>query len=143
MVRTKKDAIPNNVYYYHSKALIEGYWECRADLFAFQASILCRMWLTLDDAAAAASSSSRSLLVTDLDRTRPPPLSVSPEEKLEQRFFSLRHRRASDEVLPLLRSGVGAIASLLKERGWETDECAIVFLREICLGSSQLLKEIS
>ena len=96
--------------------LIEVCWKCRADLFAFQASILCRMWLTLDDAATAASSSSRSLLVTDLDRTRPPPLSVSPEEKLEQRFFSLRHRRANDEVLPLLRSGVGAMASLNSER---------------------------
>ena len=77
------------------------------------------MWLTLDDAAAA-SSSSRSLLVTDLERTRPPPLSVSPEEKLEQRFLSLRHRRANEEVLPLLRSGVGAMASLLKEGGgWD------------------------
>ena len=112
----KKDAIAHYVHHYHSKALNEGYWECRADLFAFQASILCRMWLTLDDAAAAASSSSRSLLVTDLERTRPPPLSVSPEEKLEQRFFSLRHRRANDEVLPLLRSGVGAMASLNSER---------------------------
>ena len=82
-----------------------------ADLFAFHASILWRMWLTLE-AAAVTSSSSRSLLVTDLDLTRPPPLSVSPDEKLEQRFFSLRHLRANDEVLPLLRSGVGAMASL-------------------------------
>ena len=117
MVRTKKDAIAHNVHmlchpgeiYFHEGFII---LKSRADLFAFQASILCRMWLTLNDAAAAASSSSRSLLVTDLDRTRPPPLSVSPEEKLEQRFFSLRHRRAKEEVLPLLRSGVGAMTSL-------------------------------
>ena len=50
--------------------------------------------------------------MTDLERTRPPPLSVSPDEKLEQRFFSLRHLRANDDVLPLLRSGAGAMANL-------------------------------
>ena len=80
-------------------------------LLAFQASILWRMWLTLE---AAASSSSRSLLVTNLDLTRPPPLSVSPDEKLEQRFFSLRHFRANEDVLPLLRSGVGAMATMAR-----------------------------
>lgn len=64
--------------------------------------------------------------MTDLERTRPPPLSVSPDEKLEQRFFSLRHLRANDDVLPLLRSGAGAMANLENDGRVEYEANSIV-----------------